>query len=327
MRELVVLIWAILILLCGMLLAWSLKRSKRKAGKYVMYHKLILIVISFLTSGLLYLCLRKSPHLVWSVRLMVICLGTLNVWVIFKQKWTVRNKFKHEEDSFMPEFMFMLLSGLICATALVASPQVFGLVDYSKDLSRTLWDLPLMFILPFLILKITDFASQIPYRTVENPWLYPIEPTSAENWPWRDLMQANFKVRRSLKDEYNMFRWSASPWIEAPKEIGLGKIFALMMQERRKNPQLDSIQDMGIEYDGTPQFWWIFSIKKTWYRPSTWFRKPRYLNPDLSLIQNKVRERDVIIAKRIPGDGTKPALTGYRHYDTNDTEKTVLIQR
>ena len=40
----------------------------------------------------------------------------------------------------------------------------------------------------------------------------------------------------------------------------------------------------------------------TW-NPLTWFRSPRYLNPDATLVANKLRSYDVILARRIPTAG------------------------
>lgn len=327
MREFVIIIWAVLILLSGILLTWSLKRNKRQIGKYVMYHKLGVMLLSFGLSWLMFFLFEKSNHLIWSIRLAVIALGGLHLWVMYKQKWTKQDHYNYDEDGFFPEFIFTLLSGLIASIAITSAPQAFELIPYSVDVSSLLWDLPLLFVLPYLGFKLLDMSTQVPYHSVENPWVYPLEPTNVENWPWRDLIQVNFQVRRSLREEYTLFHWSAYPWIEAPKEVAVGKIFSLVMQERRKRTELTSIQDTGNEYDGDPQFCWLFSIKRIWYRPATWFRKPRFVNPDLSVKANKIQEGDVIIARRVPGDGSKPIRTGYHEDIDYDNDKTVIIQR
>ena len=329
MRELFVLIWGVSSMVLAFLLVFIMKRQKRKLEKYWMIYKLILIVLSFLISLLVYFFLVDSPHLIWVNRITILGLGVLNVWVLYKRPWPRRHKFKFEEDSFFAEFLFVLLGGLLVAIAYSTAPQTFEIVPYSVDLSRTLWDVPIVFVLPFLVYKISDFSSQVPFKMVENPWVFPLEPVNPADWPWRDLMQVNFELKRSLLDEYNLFSWRARPWIEGPKEVSIGKIFQLAMQERRKRSELSSIQDMGDEYDGSPQFVWIFSFKRIWYNPTTWFRSPRYINPDLSVNQNKVKKGDVIVARRIPGDGTKPIGIDYSGgiIGEDDSEKTVIIKR
>jgi len=327
MREVVLIIWGILIMIGGMVLMWSLKKTNRKIGKYVMYHNLVLMILSFGVSLLLHWLMPDTNHLIWSIRIGVLAIAGLNLWVIYKQKWSLQDKFDYDKDGFLPEMLFVFLGGLICAIAFATAPQVLGLIPYRVDVSLFMWDLPFVFMLPFLVLKLLDAGTQIPWRSIENPWIYPIEPVNAENWPWRDLMQVNFQVKQSLREEYYIFSWPAFPWIEAPKEVGLGNVFRLTMQERRKRSELTSIQDMGIEYDGDPQFCWMFSVKKIWYRPSTWFRKPRFVNPDLSIKANKIQEGDIIIARRIPGNGSKPMHIEYNSNSDFDSEKTVIIKR
>ncbi len=327
MKEVVILIWSMLTLVGGFLLLWSMKYHKRQMGKYVMYHKLILVLLSFGLSVSLYYFLVDSIHLIWVLRLSVLCLGVLHVWVMYRQKWTKRDAFEFEKDAFLPEFIFTTVSALFCSLSFVSAPQIVGLVAYKIDVSSLLWDLPIVFVLPFLVLKLSDLASQIPYRLVENPWLFPIEPVNAESWPWRDLMQVNFQVSSSLLEEYRLFKSSARPWIEAPKEIALGNVFRLAMQERRRRRELTTIQDLGDEYDGQPKFLWLFSVKFIWWNPTTWRRKPRYLNPALSIIENKIRKQDIIVAKRIPALPNTTPDRRYSEMADYDKDKTVLLNR
>ena len=314
-------------MIVGFLLTSVIKKQKRKLEKYWMIYKLILIVLAFLISSLVYFFFVKTPHIIWFSRLTILGLGVLNVWVLYRRPWPVRSKFEFEEDSFLPEFLFALLGGLLVSIAYSVAPQSWEIVDYSEDVSRSLWDAPIVFLLPFLIFKLSDFSSQIPFRVVENPWVFPLEDINPSDWPWRDLMQINFELKRSLLDEYNLFSWSARPWIEGPKEVSVGQIFRLAMQERRKRIDLSSIQDLGDEYDGAPRFVWIFSFKWIWYNPMTWYRNPRYINPDLSINQNKIQKGDVIIAKRIPGDGTKLGGFDYQGMlEGEDSEKTIIVK-
>jgi len=314
-------------MILGFLLNYVIKQRKRKLEKYWMIYKLILIILSFLTSALVYFFLIESPHLIWFSRFTILGLGTVNVWALYRRPWPVRSKFEYEEDSTLPEFLFVLLGGLLVGIAYTTAPQTLEIVAYSVDVSRSLWDAPIVFVLPFLIFKLSDLASQVPFRTVENPWVFPLEKANPANWPWRDLMQVNFELKRSLLDEYNLFAWPARPWIEGPKEVMVGQLFRLAMQERRKNSNLTTIQDLGDEYDGAPRFVWIFSFKIIWYNPITWFRSPRFINPDLSVNQNKLQKWDVIVARRVPGDGTKPSGLNYQGiFEGDDSEKTVILK-
>jgi len=281
MKEIFIIIWTVLIFIISFLLLFVAKRKKRKLGRYVAVHKLILILLSYGVGFLLFYFLNKSPHLIWVSRATFFALGILNVWATYAQNWTIRDTLKYEQDSFLPELLFNLLHAFLASLAFVIAPQMLGLVKYEVDVSSLLWDLPFVFLLPFLIFKLGDMSSQIPFRVVENPWLYPLEPLNAEGWPQRNLMQINFQVKKSLLDEYHLFSWPAPPWVEAPKEIVLGSVFRWTMQERRKRS-------------------------------------------DLTITANKIKKRDVIIAKRIPWEG-KPSTTYNTDNGGYDSENTVLI--
>ncbi|MEM1119169.1 MAG: TssN family type VI secretion system protein [Bacteroidota bacterium] len=326
MQEPLVIVWAILIFIIGILFVWVIKRKKRKLGKYVAVHKLGLMLLSTGIGFLLFYFFYQNTHLIWVSRLTFLLLGILNVWVAYSQDFTERDTFDYKKDSMLPEVLFMLLHAFLATLAFTIAPQMFGLVKYEVDVSMLFGDLPLVFILPFLVFKVSDLASQVPYRSVENPWVYPLEAINAESWPWRNLMQINFQVKKSLLEEYHLFDWPVNPWIEAPKEITLGNIFCLIMQERRQRRELTTIQDLGNEYTGEPQFGWLFSIKVIWWNPSTWFRSPRYLNPDLSMIANKVKKRDIIVARRVPWVD-QPISASYAKDTDYDSDRTVIVHR
>lgn len=327
MREFIVLVWFVLLIITSVLLVFFVKRHKRKLDKYAVIYKLVLMLTVFLCSSLTYFFLYDSPHIIWVTRTVILILGMLNVYALYKRPWTIRHPLKYEEDSFLVESLFVSISALLAATIFTKAPQIWGILPYSKDVSATIADAPLWFWLPFLVYKLRDFSGQVPFKLVENPWVFPLEPVNADQWPWRNLMQVNFEIRRSLIDEYDLAATPARPWIEAPKEVSIGMIFRLAMQERRKKESLTSIQDMGDEYDGTPRFCWIFSIKKVWYNPLTWFRESHFINPDLSVVQNKLQKGDIILVRRIPGDGTKTAGLNYSEDFGFDADKTVIIKR
>lgn len=326
MRELVIIIWAILSLVFGLILTLVLKQQKRKLGKYVTIYKLLLIVLSFLFSLPVYYWLKGTLGLVWVSRLVIFTLGVINVYALYHRPWSKRHAFEYEEDAFWVEFLFVCISGCLTSIMFVSAPQITTILPYSSNVSRYAWDFPFVFVLPFLMFKLTDFAGHKPFRVIENPWLFTVERVNPSDWKWRNLIQVNFQVKKSLKDEYNLFSWEMRPWIEVPQEVPLNVAFRLCIQERRQRKDLLGIDDMGDEYGGTPEFCWIFFLKKKWYNPVTWFRRRKCLNPNLSIEQNKIGVGDIIIGRRIPGDGQKIVHRDYQVYDA-DTDKTIIINR
>lgn len=326
MNELVIFIWTILAATFGFLLLYVLKKQKRKLGKLMMVFVLVMLAIVFLVSASTYWLAYPSIHLIWLDRFNFLALGAVTTWALYFRPWTVRNTSDYQLDSILPELLFLAGGGCLAAVLYVSTPQFIELVPYSKDLSKDLWDLPLLFLFPLLFIKTFDLVGHVPFWTLENPFLFTIEEEDIRNWPRRDLMQVNFSLKNSLEQEYDLFAWSTKPWIEAPKEVALGRVFRLMIQQRRQRTDLETIQDMGDEYDGQPSFWWAFKIKFQLFKPSTWARSKSYLNPDLSLKQNGILNGDLIEAKRVPGEGKKVEID-YGHVDDDDMGKTVIINR
>jgi len=305
-----------------------LKNQDRKLGKIDMIVKLITIVLCFGVSFLIYYLTQNRPNLtIGLTRIGLLLLGSGTVLVMYLQSWTKRHLFSFPEDSFAIEFVYVLNTSVLASIAFLAAPYTFELVPYSEEIAPTMWDAPIVYLIPFLFFKTLDFAGQIPLKRVENPYIFPVEQVNHNDWNWRGMQQVNFILKSSLIEEYDMFAWNSRPWIEAPKERSLGEVFHLCIQERRKKSNLSTIQDMGDEYHGTPEFYWLFNVKTLWNRPDTWIRKNRYLNPALSIEQNKISKDDIIVATRIFGAGISTSNNAYDVVQEDDSDKTVLINR
>lgn len=310
-----------------------MRRYQRSMGSKMSIHVLVLVLVSSIIGLTLQLTLRGSLHIVWATRLALVILGSFHVWNLYRMDWIKRDPYIYLKDSMLPELSSSVLVSLACSMAFVLSPRLLSIPFVSLSIPRipadyTMWDAPVAFLLPFLAYKLADFSSQIPYRFVEKIWYYPQELLSAEKIPWRDLIRVNFITANTLRDEYRIIGRRSHPWIEIPTEVQLEKAFRLMVQERRKKQGLTIIQDLGSEYGGEPKFWWLFRIKIVWWKPSTWRRKPRYLNPELSVRENRIRGGDIIIATRVPAD--KDMLPANRPWEGNrdfDPDKTTLLNR
>ncbi len=327
MKETIFIVWGVLAFILTFLFRWIAKRYKRRPGKIVVLQKLALSFLMFGLGCLLYYFLENTLNFVWITRTSFLIFGILHLWMMYSQTWAERDKFSFKEDSFWPEFLFISLGSVLGAIFFCLGPQVTGLVDYKVDVSAGVWEIPLIFLFPFLVFKLLDFSTHIPYHFVENRWVYPLEPVNVESWQWRDLMQVNFKLRVSLVEEYKLFGNSAKPWIEVPKNASLGHVFRLAMQERRRRVELTTIQDLGDEYKGSPMFWWLFSIKVIWWNPNTWFREPRFLDPNRSISSNKIKKNDIILVRRIPVDDTSDFEYSYQSGQASSGDQTVIIRR
>jgi hypothetical protein len=292
----------------------------------MMVFMVVMLVLVFLVSMVTHWALYPSINLIWFNRVNMILLGGLTTWALYYRSWAQRSTSQFKSDSFVTELLFVAASACVSSALYALAPQWIQIVPLADDYSLHSWDWPLLFFLPVAWLKTCDLVGQVPFKTVENPFIFTIEEEDIRNWPRRDLMQVNFRLKNSLEHEFDLFTWNSKPWIEAPKEVSLGRVFRLMIQQRRLRQDLDTIQDMGDEYNGTPGFWWAFKVKFDLLRPSTWKKSSHYLNPDLSLKQNGIANGDLIIAQRLPGDGKKVELD-YGIADEEDFGKTVIINR
>lgn len=328
--KIIVIIWMVLAFVSGFLFRWALKWKKRKLTKWAIYKKLGTFVLCFLAGLLVYYFLDGDINLVWVSRLVLLGIGAFHLFLTYLQSWSVRDHFVYANDSFAVEFLYTAVLAFAGASIFAFAPRILG-DDSASGWVVLIWDAPVLILLPFFILKLSDFSSQVPFRIIKNTWVFPIEPLVLENMQQAQETPVTFQVAGSLKNEYRWFARQYKPFIvyDFPIEkVSLGYLFRLVIQERRKKPNLPRILDMGDEYGGSPQFWWLFSIKRIWWNPLTWFRNPRYLNPDLSLLENQVKKYDVILARRIPAAGT---MGEGARYDTQitelDPEKTVLIHK
>ncbi|HKK40406.1 MAG TPA: TssN family type VI secretion system protein [Cryomorphaceae bacterium] len=328
MRSMVIVVWSVLFVISAASLVFVLKKRKRKLAKLDYIFPLIYGFVGLGSGYLLFMDWLVELHQVWVIRFLFLTLGIIQTNILLRREWAIRDFYLYERDSALPEMLYTFSLAFLTAGLFIMGG-TYSLVNQSiyTDPSSSYWDLPLFFILPFFWQKLFDMAGHIPPKTLMQQWAFPLEKVSAQNWPWRDLMTVNFQMKRSLLDEHDIFADEAKPWIEAPKEISLGGIFQLCLQERRGNKNLITIQDLGDEYDGAPQFFWMFLRKPIWYKPKTWKRTNRLLNPELSIKANKIEPEDIIVARRIPGHGLSVNLTEDEPDMDEDSNKTVIIRR
>lgn len=313
MSQLLTLIYISIAVLFGFMFVWQVTQDRQKNLDWMTALQSIAIwSLSFL-AGCMLIDSFKAPgssteHLGWLLRLVFLIFGIITTWGVFNLEWAVRDRFDPEKDGFDAELMFIGFVSCISVLLFSIAPTLVNKVPNAKMLQllgdEHLWDAGFCVMLPFLMVKVGDWATQIPYRDVENRWSYPIEALNYEFWEWYDLMQINFEISQSLRTEYTLFqkplKYLMNPWILAPKAQQVGDIFRVLVQERRKRRDIAMIQDVGTEYRGQAPFWMLFRVKRIWYRPNTWFRKIRFVNPNLSVIENELQQGDIIRIERMP---------------------------
>lgn len=305
---------------------WSIYSKMRKLDWWTLLHVVTMLFVSAAAGCILTTILKDSLHLSWVSRIGLLGIGFALAWGVYKLGWSQRHPFDFQQDSFQTEFCFVVGVAAFMGILYLNVPMWWN-AQTVLNWKQNYWDAGVLLTLPFLLHKTWDAFTQITYPDVENPWTFPDQFINTESWKWRELAQINFEIAKNLDSESNLFQKPITPWIEVPKEQPIGTIFALMIQERRKNPALATINDLGIEYSGQPRFWLLFSIKKVWWKPSTWNRTNRHLYPDLSVVQNEVQANDVIVVQRIPFSSRKHRPNELYATPAYDTGKTMVISR
>lgn len=238
----------------------------------------------------------NALHIIyWALQGIFFIMGILHLWWMYQKLfWSKRDSFQAENDSFWPELVYTL-TVLFLMTAALFSVCYFS--DFEKVFNY--WAISISFVLPFFFLKSYDFLNQIPQRDFSQRWMFTDDRIGEENWDWVNEIWVQFEVRENLVSERLSKGRTASFRIYAPRRVPLREVFRLAVREyNRKGPEV-SVQDLGFERENKDRFWWLFSIKFLWYRPNTWFRRVRYLDPYSSPVKNEIRHTDIVKARRM----------------------------
>jgi Type VI secretion system, TssN len=141
------------------------------------------------------------------------------------------------------------------------------------------------FVLPQTIRTVYDAYLAIP-NDIYKVWYYPVysdDVNTDEIDPDKAYM-LEFEYTTSPTSQYTNTK------IKAPIEMKFGDWFQAYIDYH--NNKFDNNQIEFTNEDGTPQAWMFYE------RPS-FFGTARYIDPDITIVENKISEKKVIIAKRV----------------------------
>jgi hypothetical protein len=296
----------LLSLVTGGIFLWL---NKGKTDKRTWIYLAIFVVIGALMGGLAYMLnMPKGANWRYSqiyliMQLVFLILGILNAWLLYpKLFWAYRDAERADRDSFWAEGLFTLTVCILSVLALLVSFILISGKSISLDNRPdfVFWTLIAVFVLPFFVLKGYDFLNQIPARNFDVKWTYPTHtPLEPNRWQWEHKVWVNFDVADSLENERKWRVKRAKFSVEMPREQSLENAFRLALREHHDRGPAIPVQDLGYERSRQGDFWWLFKIKCIIWRPNTWFRKNRYLDPYISIVENGLRQGDVVKAQRM----------------------------
>lgn len=272
----------LILLLVSVILFFITVSGVKEAAKEKWKTFLYQLLFGVLPSGVVLLAyteLQAYPiYLFLSFQACYFLLGILFCIILYRVlQWT-------REPHFGYELLFLFATALmgtgfylLLYTYLFLSPYNYLFISSA-----------LFFIIPFLVYHTFEKAILIP-RTKIKTWECP----SDENVPYPSKyeMQKPFVVTLLLKknpDEkkYKYYR------AKAPREMPFGKLMFYFIKDyntkHSEGPIFYNEEETGVPYE------WVFYFKPRWYYPIV-----RYIDTDMLVQENKIKENSVIICKRV----------------------------
>lgn len=209
------------------------------------------------------------------------CLGILHTWVI-------RNNMGLEEnESFLPEFIFTIYVTMLGA---VVFSFLFGYLNNHAHLRYThvFCTAIITAFIPFLFYRAFIYLMAIP-APVFKKWYYPVgeEVFIAEEEFADDrirVLKIEVANSPSNPDKIQKSKFRGGIRVE------VGKMVAFWMSYWNETDPGNTIE---VEDEYGQAYGWNFYVKPKWYEGQ------RFLDPDLTIAENDLKDGDIIIAERV----------------------------
>ena len=240
---------------------------------------------SLVASGAAWLATYVSSHLFtiyWILAGIFMLFGILHIMIFEKKYFTV----KKEEDRlkvFLAELLF-------CFSLIFFMIVVFSALQYFIEKDKSYLFFPMLmsslaFFIPMAMRHTFEAAYKIP-APVFSTWKYPLQhPIELpDEKPNEKLLVIAFEISKKKNDASKTnFR------AKAPEMMTLGNLYYHFINDYNDQQSETTIQYADKE---TAHEWW-FRLKTKWYQ----FEE--VLDPNLTFVENKIKENSIIICERI----------------------------
>lgn len=189
---------------------------------------------------------------------------------------------KFEAKKFWQEVVIAFCVILFLAGFLVVITKYFDEIQYIFYLVSAL----LFFIIPMLCYQLFEYSVSIPVK-LHKRWFYPLNdryptPKASE---MRNIIILNLVFQKKEDDEQIInFK------VKAPKAIDYGRLFYYFINDyNEKNP---NSQINFLDAKNQPYGWYFYTKPK-------WFSSSEYIDPDLAIDTNNIKDGTTIICQRI----------------------------
>lgn len=251
----------------------KLRQEKKKFFLYILIQVVVYVIFSLILYNL------KGTSLNQRFISLQVYMGLAGI-AHLKVFYDVFKKF--EAKKFWQEVVITLCTMFFMAGFLIVITKYFDEGQYVAYLISTL----LFFILPLLCYQLFEYSISIPVK-LHKRWFYPLNDRypSPKISEMRNIIILNLVFQKKADDKQIInFK------VKAPKAIDYGRLFYYFINdynEKNPNSQIHFLDDKN------QPFGWYF------YTKPKWFSSAEYIDPDLAIDTNNIKDGTTIICQRI----------------------------
>ncbi len=144
------------------------------------------------------------------------------------------------------------------------------------------------FLLPFFVFHTFEKGILIPRKRIRT-WECPsdLEVPNPSKYELQKPFVVSFFMKKTSND-----RKAKNYTVIAPREMPFGKLMFYFIKEYNQRNSEYPIQYLHRNSNNAQE--WIFFFKPRWYFPFV-----RYIDPELTVLENRLKEKSVIVCKRV----------------------------
>ncbi len=245
---------------------------------FIIYSVLTLLIFALIgLSGLV--AIDSASKFFMGLQAGIVVLGIIHVATLYRlNSWS-------EQESLWHELVFTLYITMLGALAFVVVFNHFNKQGYALLFTSSF----ILFLVPFLVVKCFDFMLMIP-EEVYPMWYFPSGEVDLEipedAMDDESIIVVEFQMARALDENAELIKSRS----KLPLKLEFGRFFPIFLDQyndRNAGTQIEFLDENKQPYG------WNFYIKPKWYQSA------RYINPDITIRENGVRENDIIVAERV----------------------------
>lgn len=251
-------------------------KNKKLAIGYALF-----VLLTFALTGLLSssMVLAGTPmNSFIGFQLVFFLLGILHIYVMR----TFFPDLSEDDSQFFPECLFTLAYTCLGLIVFLQVVDRFRSPFNYVFMTSALW-----FIVPFLVLKLYEFAVQIALPVYDS-WLFPlgkeIKDPGKNAWTNPKVIAFEFKKKEN-EDHITNFR------IKAPQGMEFGKLFYFFIidyNERHPEGEIEILDEKTQRPSS-----WVFHVKPNWYS------SVKHIDFNKTVGYNNIGENSVIMCSRV----------------------------